>query len=73
MLLGAIAAILASGLLWGLIRFGHNRIEELRMLENQSRLLILLASLLGLGIFVAAVSTWRAVHRYLRLSLDELY
>lgn len=73
MLLGAGAAILASGLLWGLIRYGHNRIEELRMLENQSRLLILLASLLALGIFVAAVSTWRAVHRYLRLSLDELY
>lgn len=73
MLLGAIAAVLASGLLWGLIRYGHNRIEELRLLENQTRLLILLASLLGLGIFVAAVSTWRAVHRYLRLSLDELY
>lgn len=73
MLLGLIAALLASGMLWGLIRYGHSRIEELRMLQNESRLLILLASLLALGIFVAAVSTWRAVRRYLKLSLDELY
>lgn len=73
MLLGLIAALLASAMLWGLIRYGHSRIEELRMLQNESRLLILLASLLALGIFVAAVSTWRAVRRYLKLSLDELY
>ena len=73
MLLGALAALLASGMLWGLIRYGNAKVEELNLLENQSRLLVLLASLLGLGIFVATVSTWRAVRRYLKLSLDELY
>jgi cell division transport system permease protein len=60
-------------MLWSLIRYGNTRVEELRLLENPDRLLILLASLLALGIFVAAVSTWRAVNKYLKLSLDELY
>ncbi len=71
--LGALAGLIASGMLWALIRYGDNRVEELRLLQNQDRLLILLACLFGLGIFVAAVSTWRAVNKYLKLSLDELY
>lgn len=73
MLLGALAGLMACGMIYGLIRYGHARVEELQLLENKSRLLILLASLLAMGIFVAAVSTWRAVSRYLKLSLDELY
>lgn len=71
--LGALAGVLASAMLWALIRYGNTRVEELRLLENQDRLLTLLASLLGVGIFVAAVSTWRAVNKYLKLSLDDLY
>ncbi|MBY0433506.1 MAG: permease-like cell division protein FtsX [Cyclobacteriaceae bacterium] len=70
---GAIAGVIASGLLWGLIQFGHRKIEELQLVQNQERILILLASLLALGIFVAVISTWRAVQKYLKLSLDELY
>lgn len=73
MLLGALAGLIASTLLWALIQYGHRRVEELQLLENQNRTLVLLASLLALGIFVAAVSTWRAVRKYLKLSLDELY
>lgn len=73
MALGALAGVIASGMLWALIYYGNRRVEELKLLENQDRLLILLASLLALGIFVAALSTWRAVSKYLKLSLDELY
>lgn len=73
MALGALAGLMASGMLWTLIYYGNRRVEELRLLENQDRLLALLASLLALGIFVAALSTWRAVSKYLKLSLDELY
>lgn len=71
--LGALSGLIASGLLYALIRYGNTRIEELQLLENRDRQLILLASLLGMGIFVAAVSTWRAVNKYLKLSLDDLY
>jgi cell division transport system permease protein len=73
MLLGAIAGMVASGMLWGMIRYGDSRVEELKLLQNEDRLFILLASLMALGIFVAAISTWRAVSKYLRLSLDDLY
>jgi len=71
--LGALSGLIASGMLYALIRYGNTRIEELKLLENQDRQMILLASLLGVGIFVAAVSTWRAVNKYLKLSLDDLY
>ena len=70
---GSIAGIISCGMIWGVIQLGHRKIEELRLIENHERTLVLLASLLGLGIFVAVVSTWRAVHKYLKLSLDELY
>ena len=70
---GTLSGIIACGLLWGVLQVGHRKIEELQMLQNQERILILLASLLALGIFVAVISTWRAVEKYLRLSLDELY
>ncbi len=73
MLLGTIAGMIAAGLIWLVIQIGHRKIEELQMIENQQRILVLLASLLALGIFVAVVSTWRAVQKYLKLSLDELY
>jgi cell division transport system permease protein len=70
---GGLAGMVAAGLLWGVIQYGHRRVEELNLLENQDRLLTLLGSLLALGIFVAVISTWRAVQKYLKLSLDELY
>ncbi len=70
---GALAGIISCGLLWGVIQLGNRKIEELKLIEDQDRILILLASLLAMGIFVAVISTWRAVHKYLKLSLDELY
>lgn len=73
MLNGAVSGLLAGALLLFIIRYGHTKIEDLQLIENQERIIILLASLLGLGMFVAVVSTWRAVHKYLKLSLDELY
>lgn len=70
---GAVSGLLAGSLLWSIIRYGHAQIEDLQLIANQERITILLASLLALGIFVAVLSTWRAVHKYLNLSLDELY
>ncbi|HQQ97576.1 MAG TPA: permease-like cell division protein FtsX [Cyclobacteriaceae bacterium] len=73
MLHGAFGGIIACGMLWTVVQVGHQKIQELQLIENQTRTLILLGSLLVMGIFVAVVSTWRAVYRYMRLSLDELY
>ena len=77
MLHGLLAGLIACLLLLFSLKLGYNRLDEfkveLQMIENRERMFILLASLLAMGIFVAVISTWRAVHKYLKLSLDELY
>ncbi len=73
MLHGGIAGMISCGMLWSVVELGHRKVEELQLIENNERTIILLASLMALGIFVAVISTWRAVHRYMKLSLDELY
>lgn len=70
---GLLSGLIASGLLIALLNFATERIEELKMIQNNDRLLLLFASLLGIGILIASISTFRAVNKYLKLSLDELY
>lgn len=70
---GLAAGILAGGLIYGLVYLATDRIEALQLIQNKSRMTILLGSLILMGIFVAVLSTYRAVNKYLKLSLDELY
>jgi cell division transport system permease protein len=70
---GFISGILASATLVGLIMLANNSLAELRLIQNVERMAALLGSLVVIGIFVAVLSTWRAVGKYLELSLDELY
>ncbi|MCP4457455.1 MAG: ABC transporter permease [Cytophagales bacterium] len=70
---GFIAGLFADVLLYGLIMYGNQQIENLKELQNQTDILILFAALLVLGTLVGHFSTFRAVKKYLKLSLDELY
>jgi len=70
---GLLAGILASVLLILLVSFATRKVEDLVLIQNNNRLLLLLSMLLGLGMLVAVTSTYRAVNKYLKLSLDELY
>lgn len=70
---GFIAGTLASALLVGLISFATQRVTDLALIQNNNRLLLLLGFLVVLGMLVAFLSTYRAVSKYLKLSLDELY
>ncbi len=70
---GLIAGLIASGLLVALLSFATKRVEDLKLIQNNERLGLLLGSLLVIGILIAAISTFRAVSKYLKLSLDELY
>jgi cell division transport system permease protein len=70
---GFLAGLIASALLIALISFANKRIEDLNLIQNTDRIMILLGGILILGIFVAAIGTFRAVRKYLKLSLDELY
>lgn len=70
---GLLAGILASALLILLVSFATRKVEDLVLIQNNNRLFLLLSTLLGLGMLVAVASTYRAVNKYLKLSLDELY
>lgn len=70
---GMLAGLLASGLLVGVISLSNKRIEDLNLIQNTDRIAMLLGALTILGILVASTSTFRAVRKYLKLSLDELY
>jgi cell division transport system permease protein len=70
---GALAGVIASALLAMLVSLATKRIEELSLIQNNDRLFLLMGSLMIMGIIVAVTSTYRAVSKYLHLSLDELY
>lgn len=70
---GFLAGLIASGLLASVISFANKRIEDLSLIQNTDRIALLFGGLTLLGILVAFASTYRAVRKYLKLSLDELY
>ena len=72
-LYGFVAGLLADVLLYGIMMYGNSQIENLNELQNQTDLLILFGALLVLGILVGHLGTFRAIKKYLKLSLDELY
>ncbi|WP_276374035.1 permease-like cell division protein FtsX [Chryseolinea sp. H1M3-3] len=70
---GFLSSILASALLWGFSTYAQQKITDLSLLHNQEHFLALLMILSVMGIIVATVSTFFAIHKYLKMSLDELY
>jgi cell division transport system permease protein len=70
---GLAAGIIACAAIYGLVYFATQRLEILQLVTNKGRMTTLLGSLILIGIFVAVLSTYRAVSKYLKLSLDELY
>jgi cell division transport system permease protein len=70
---GFLAGLLASVSLWTLIEYANRKIEDFNQLQNVTLLLMLLGTLLILGILVSVTSTFLAIRKYLRMSLDDLY
>lgn len=70
---GFLAGVFSSAILFLLMMYANQHIEDLRQLQDQRNLAILFASLVLIGILVGYFSTWRAVRKYLKMSLDELY
>ncbi|MGM0579603.1 MAG: cell division protein FtsX [Bacteroidota bacterium] len=70
---GIISAVIAGGLLFGLLTYGSQKLEGLAELQNQEMLLIILGGLIITGILIASFSTYRAIQKYMAMSLDELY
>ncbi|MEM7107023.1 MAG: permease-like cell division protein FtsX [Bacteroidota bacterium] len=70
---GLLAGALASLVVLGLLQFAQSEIEDLANLQSNTALGLLFAVLLILGVIIGLGSTYRAMKKYLRLSLDELY
>ena len=60
-------------MLWFLLQFADSKIEGILSLLNLGKLLILGGSILLMGIFVGFMSTFVAIKKYMKMSLDELY
>lgn len=70
---GLLSSVVASALLWGFSSYAQKRISDLSLLHNQEHFLALLMLICVVGIVVATVSTFFSIHKYLKMSLDELY
>lgn len=70
---GVLAGLLASVVLFGLMNFANQKVEDLSNLQETEKILILFGGLLIVGGIIGFFSTYRAIKKYLRMSLDELY
>ncbi|MBR10175.1 MAG: cell division protein [Rickettsiales bacterium] len=70
---GLLAGTFSSLLLFFLMAYANNQIEDLDQLQDIQSLALLFGAIILLGMLVGFLSTYRAVRKYLKLSLDELY
>ncbi len=70
---GIVSGILAIGLLLLIMYWAKQQLPELFILTDFKILGILFLSIIAMGIFISAVSTWFAVRKHLRQTTDELY
>lgn len=70
---GVIGAVLAMGLLAGALELARRYMPDLLAFTDMPTLALVFAGVLVLGVFIAVVSTWFAVGRYLRMSSEDLH
>lgn len=70
---GIYSAIIAMILLAVTIYFSRREMPELATLQDTDMMLVLSGIVIILGIIISVISTYFAVGKYLRSSLDELY
>ncbi|SNT26439.1 cell division transport system permease protein [Ekhidna lutea] len=73
MFYGLLAGILACGIIYGFTVYMNSIIEGLSELQDTKGFLMLFSLILIMGIIVGYFSSLRAIRKYLKMSLDELY
>ena len=73
MMYGFIAGALACGIIYGFTMYMNGIIDGLSDLQDTNGFLILFSVILVMGIIVGYFSSFRAINKYLKMSLDELY
>lgn len=72
-LFGLVSAILAIGLLASLVKYLNSEVDGLLDLLQLEQLITLGTGIVLVGIFVGFMSTFAAIRKYMKMSLDELY
>ena len=70
---GIIGAVLAIGLLVGLLQLTNHYMPDLLAFTDMPTLALLFAGVLVLGLVISLASTWFAVGRYLRMNSEDLH
>ncbi|HOZ39286.1 MAG TPA: permease-like cell division protein FtsX [Flavobacteriales bacterium] len=70
---GILGALLAIGLLVGLLQLAQHYMPDLLAFTDALTLAILFAGVLVLGLLISLASTWFAVGRYLRMNSEDLH
>ena len=70
---GTVSAGIAIAAIITIILMVESWVPELRGLRDNSTLLLLCLSILGTGISISVVSTYRSILKYLKMKLDDLY
>jgi len=70
---GIYAAFIALLMILGVVHAAESQMADLKQLEDVNTYLVLAGIVVLLGIFISSVSTFFALHRYLRLKSDDLH
>ncbi len=70
---GAISAIIAIVMVYGVVKVAEHFLPDLRALRDPGLLLFMFLALVLIGITITLFSTHRSALKYLRMKLDELY
>ncbi len=70
---GLLSGLLASFSLFIILQYLYAKVSELKVLSDVSDMLLIFLALIFLGVVIGLFSSYRAVNKYLKLSLDELY
>ena len=70
---GLISGVIAILALWGAITLIETFLPYLKILKDTTGLLMLFGVIILLGIIISLGSTYRAVVKYLKMKLDDLY
>jgi len=70
---GLVASLIAIAAIWGSVILIEKFVPDFKVLHDNMSLLLLFGIIIVLGIGITLVSTHRAVIKYLRMKLDDLY
>lgn len=70
---GLISALIAIFVIWGTVLLVESFIPDFKLLRDNTGLTLLFLLIIILGIAISLVSTHRAVIKYLKMKLDDLY